>query len=82
MARRELEIRTGPDADPVYVTTAATANAPDGRWCDVDVYEAIPVPLDQHATSYAGYLGSVHEIDRSVAVSELEPPATAAEPAE
>jgi hypothetical protein len=74
MASRESEIRTGPDAEPVYVTTVFMANAGDGRWCDVDVYGAIPVPLDQHVYSYAGYLQSVYEVDRTITVTETELP--------
>jgi hypothetical protein len=50
------------------------ANAGDGRWCDVDVYGAIPVPLDQHVYSYAGYLQSVYEVDRTITVTETELP--------
>ncbi len=74
MASRESEIRTGPDAEPVYVTTVIMANAGDGRWCDVDVYGSMPVPLEQHVYAYAGYLQSVYQIDRSVAVTETQLP--------
>jgi hypothetical protein len=66
LASRQSEIQTGPDEEPVYVTTVFMANAGDGRWCDVDVYLDMPAPLKEHAYAHARYLQQVQGSDRAM----------------
>lgn len=63
------------EGEPIYVTTAMTALAGDGRWCDTEVYLDVPAPLDEHAYAYAGYLQQVHGAHVLVAIVTTELPA-------